>query len=98
MCHNDKSRSGGLSLASIEDVRKGGKRGPAIVPGMAAESLLYRLISGEQPAMPFGGQALSPAEVESVRQWIEKGAPWSKPAKWWSLVPLTRPAVPSIED
>ena len=98
MCHNDKSRSGGLSLASIEDVRKGGKRGPAIVPGKPAESPLYRLISGEQPAMPFGGQALSLAEIESVRQWIEKGAPWSKPAKWWSLVPLTRPAVPSIKD
>jgi hypothetical protein len=98
MCHNDKRRSGGLSLASIEDVRKGGKRGPAIVPGKAGESLLYRLISGEQPAMPFGGQALSPAEVESVRLWIEKGAPWTQPAKWWSLVPLARPAVPSIKD
>jgi hypothetical protein len=98
MCHNDKAKSGGLSLAAIEDIRKGGKRGPAIVPGKPSESLLYRLISGEQPAMPFQGQPLTPAEVESVRQWIEQGAPWVQAAKWWSLVPLRRPAVPALDD
>jgi hypothetical protein len=94
MCHNDKARAGGLSLATLDDVLKGGKRGPAIVPGKPSESLLYRLISGEQPAMPFQGQRLGQAEVESVRQWIEQGARWSQPAKWWSLVPLRRPPVP----
>lgn len=98
ICHNDKSRSGGLSLATIDGIRTGGERGPAIVPGKPSESLLYRLISGEQPAMPFQGQALNQAEVDSVRLWIEQGAPWTQPAKWWSLVPLRRPPVPHIED
>jgi len=98
MCHNDKTRTGGLSLATIEDVRKGGRRGPAIVPGKPSESLLYRLISGEQPAMPFQGQPLTPAEVESIRQWIEQGAPWVQPPKWWSLTTLRRPAVPRLDD
>jgi hypothetical protein len=98
MCHNDKAKSGGLSLATIEDIRKGGARGPAIVPGKPSESLLYRLISGEQPAMPFQGQPLTPEEVENVRQWIEQGAPWVQAAKWWSLVPLRRPAVPDLRD
>ena len=95
MCHNDKSRAGGLSVATIEGIRTGGKRGPAIVPGKASESLLFRLISGGQPAMPFGGQALNAAEVESIRRWIEQGATWSQ---WWSLAPLRRPAVPYIDD
>jgi hypothetical protein len=98
MCHNDKTRTGGLSLSTIEDVRKGGRRGPAIVPGKPSESLLYRLISGEQPAMPFQGQPLTPAEVESIRQWIEQGAPWVQPPKWWSLTTLRRPAVPRLDD
>jgi hypothetical protein len=26
MCHKDKAKSGGLSLATIEDIRKGGRR------------------------------------------------------------------------
>ncbi len=98
MCHNDKTRTGGLSLATLEDARKGGKRGPAIVPGKPSESLLFKLISGGQPAMPFQGQPLTPAEVESIRQWIEQGAPWTQPAKWWSLTALRQPAVPKLND
>jgi hypothetical protein len=97
-CHSEKTRSSGLSLASIEGLRAGGKRGPAIVPGKPSESLLFRLISGEQPAMPFGGQPLTAVEVDSIRQWIEQGAPWTQPAKWWSLVPLRRPAIPALSD
>jgi len=97
-CHSDKTRSGGLSLASIEGLRAGGKRGPAIVPGKPSESLLLRLISGGEPSMPFGGLPLSPAEIESVREWIEQGAPWVQPARWWSLLPLKRPPAPKSDD
>ena len=48
--------------------------------------------------MPFGGPALDPSQVDSVRLWIEQGAPWVQQAKWWSLLPLHRPPVPRIED
>lgn len=48
--------------------------------------------------MPFQGQALKPDEVESIRQWIQQGARWTEPAKWWSLVRLRGPAVPYLED
>ncbi len=48
--------------------------------------------------MPFQGQALSQEQVESIRLWIEQGAPWVQQEKWWSLLPLHRPAVPAIED
>jgi hypothetical protein len=98
ICHSDKTRSGGLSLDSLDGARKGGKRGPAVVPGKPSESLLYQLISGAKPAMPFGGQPLTAEEIESVRQWIQQGAPWDQPVKWWSLVPLKRPAVPDLKD
>ncbi len=93
-CHNDQAKAGGLSLTNVENIRKGGKRGPAIIAGNPAESLLFRLISGAQPAMPFGGQPLDPAQIDTIRQWIGQGAEWPQPAKWWSLRPLARPAIP----
>ncbi len=98
-CHNDQSKSGGLSLATVDNIRKGGKRGAAIIPGNAAESLLYKLISGTQPAMPFQGQPLDAAQIDTIRQWIDQGAaPWEQPAQWWSLRPLKRPPTPDVHD
>jgi hypothetical protein len=98
VCHNDQAKAGGLSVTSIDNIRKGGKRGAAIVSGKPSESLLYRLISGAQPAMPFQGQPLDQAQIESIRQWIDQGAPWPQPAKWWSLRPLNRPSIPDLHD
>jgi hypothetical protein len=94
-CHNDQVSSGGLSLTSMARMRKGGGRGPAVVPGKPGESVLYRLISGGQPAMPKAGEPLSKTQVETIRHWIANGAPWTESEKWWSLQPLTRPAVPA---
>ena len=97
-CHNDQAKAGGLSLTNIENILKGGKRGPAIVSGNPAESLMFRLISGAQPAMPFGGQPLDAAQIDTIRQWIDQGAEWPQPAKWWSLRPLHRPAILGPSD
>jgi Protein of unknown function (DUF1553)/Protein of unknown function (DUF1549)/Planctomycete cytochrome C len=94
-CHNDRSSGGGLSLSTAAGMRKGGKRGPAIVPGDPEKSVLYRLVSGGQPAMPLQGQPLSASQVEDIRKWIEQGAPWVEPGQWWSLKPLNRPTVPN---
>ena len=53
----------------------GGTRGPAIVPGRADESRLYRQLAGlEQPAMPMDGSTLTDAEIAAVRTWIDDGA------------------------
>jgi hypothetical protein len=94
VCHNEQVNASGLSLTTMARMRKGGTRGPAIVPGKPEESILYRVISGGQPAMPKQGEPLSQAQVESIRLWIKQGAPWMEADKWWSLQPLTRPAVP----
>jgi mono/diheme cytochrome c family protein len=87
-CHNDQSHMSGLSMMTSAKLRQGGKRGPAVVPGHPDESVLYRLISGAQPAMPFQGQPLAAAEIAAVRAWIEKGAVWEDPQQWWSLRPI----------
>jgi len=46
----------GLDLRTREGALKGGKHGPAIVPGNAASSRLYKQVAAqEQPQMPLGG-------------------------------------------
>ena len=54
MCHDGQSRKGGLDVTSREALLRGGENGPAILPGNAKDSLLYKLIAHEQePAMPY---------------------------------------------
>ena len=99
VCHNDDVHSSGLSLSTMARMRKGGKRGPAVVPGKPDESMLYRVISGGQPFMPKEGAPLTDAQVEIIRQWILNGAPWTEAANWWSLQPLAKPVTHhSIDD
>src|SRR5258708_1727180 len=44
-CHSSQSKQGGLDLSSREGLLRGGTRGTAVIPGNAAESLLYKLIT-----------------------------------------------------
>ena len=77
-CHDDVVKSSGLDLSSREGALKGGNRGPAIIPGRAEESRLYRQLAGlDGPAMPVG-VPLSESEIESVRNWINDGAHWDE--------------------
>ena len=76
-CHTD-SALGGLRLDSLEAMTKGGKRGPAVVPGDAEKSLLIEAIkhTGELK-MPMGSK-LKPADIEILADWVKAGAPWPK--------------------
>ena len=64
-------------MVSSESLQKGGKSGPAIVPGKPDESLLIQAISHTHPRlkMPPQGQ-LASAEIADLRTWVEMGAPW----------------------
>ncbi len=76
MCHGAGLRRSGLDLRSEEAILKGGARGPAVVPGDAERSLLYRLIARkEEPAMPMGMDKLTDAEVAVIAQWINALSP-----------------------
>jgi uncharacterized protein DUF1553/uncharacterized protein DUF1549/cytochrome c len=101
-CHNDVTTKGGLNMATLADVLKGGDDGPALVPGKAAESSLYTMIvpetAGEKPEMPKKKPSLSTAETDLIKRWIDMGAAWpqdivlkEKPkgdVTHWSLQPL----------
>jgi mono/diheme cytochrome c family protein len=75
-CHADE-RMGGLRLDSREGLLKGGKSGPAIVPGDPEKSLMVQAIrqTRETLKMPKGGR-LKPAEIEALAEWVKAGAFW----------------------
>ena len=72
-CHG-AARMSDLDLRDRDTILKGGKRGPAIVPGKADESLLYKAVRREgELQMPPGKTALTAAEVNAIRDWINGG-------------------------
>jgi len=76
-CHGASVQLSRLDLRTRESALKGGERGPALVPGNAAESRLFRLVAGkEKPGMPMDGTKLTDEEITAIREWIEQGAAW----------------------
>ena len=104
-CHGD-ARMSGLDLRDRATILKGGKRGPAIIPGKADESLLYKAVRREgELQMPPGKTPLSAPEVNAIRDWINAGAKWEStgtPAApvptWWSFKKPVRPPVPTVKN
>jgi hypothetical protein len=73
-CHGAAVQLSKLDLRTRQGALAGGAHGPAIVPGNASDSRLFRMISGaEKPAMPLDGR-LPPEQVAAIRRWIEAGA------------------------
>lgn len=75
-CHTN-SQLGGLRLDTLDGMKKGGKRGPAIVPGDLDNSLLIKAVRQTDPAlkMPYGGK-LKPSEIADLEAWVKAGAAW----------------------
>ena len=74
-CHTDM-RSGGLRLDSREAMLKGGRSGPALVPGDPEKSLLIQAVRQTGALkMPKGGK-LTAAEIDGARRVGESGAVW----------------------
>jgi mono/diheme cytochrome c family protein len=78
-CHTDM-RSGGLRLDSREAMLKGGKSGPALVPGDPEKSLLIQAVRQTGALkMPKGGK-LTAAEIDGLVEWVKNGAVWAASA------------------
>ena len=96
-CHgpDEKAREGKLRL----DTRDGLFRAqhPVIVPGRASQSELFkRLITKEaNDQMPpaKSKKTLTTGQIETLRHWIDSGAPY---ATHWAFKPPVRPVVPAI--
>lgn len=78
-CHGPEKQKGKLRLDSREAALKGGKGGPALKPGKAEESELYRRIllpASDDDRMPNEGDALTKTQTDLIRDWINQGAVW----------------------
>jgi cytochrome c553 len=104
-CHNVNSANAGLRLNSIAGLRQGGRSGPLWSPGKPDASLLMAVLSHSHSKlkMPPGGK-LPDEEIQTVRRWIEIGAPLpaqdaaahSTATAYWAFRPLAPPPVPSV--
>jgi hypothetical protein len=100
VCHSQEKRSGGLSLATYEDVLNGGRSGPAVRPGKSGNSILVQRITGSGATrMPIGGAPLTPAEIGILTTWIDQGArraanAEAAKAKWEAPLSLEAPKAP----
>ncbi len=74
-CHDAASKKGGLDLSHKATAFAGGESGKVIVPGNAADSLLFDQI--ESGDMPPDGAPLSSKQKESLKRWINDGAVWT---------------------
>lgn len=108
-CHGPDEASGRLRLDLKSGWERGGERGPAIVPGNPADSLLIRAVAGSDPELSMppkdSGPPLTPAQQEDLATWIRHGAvdprsgqavvnPIEVSAKThWAFQPIQAPAV-----
>jgi mono/diheme cytochrome c family protein len=75
-CHTS-THLGDLRLDSRDAMLKGGKSGPAVIPGDPDKSLLIQAVRQTNPKlkMPMGGR-LKDNEVEDMVAWVKAGAVW----------------------
>ena len=108
---DEQARQRGLRLDVQEGpfADRGEFGGPVIVAGNAADSLLFHRItaSDAETRMPYrrglgtsvvpgrDDDALTDAEVETLRLWIDQGAEWQS---HWAFIPPERPALPPVAD
>jgi mono/diheme cytochrome c family protein len=97
-CHGPdaKANKSGLRLDSREEALKPlADGGRAIVPGKPAESELYQRITTKEKAdvmpPPKSNKKLTPAQIDTLRRWIEQGAEYQG---HWAFVAPQRPPLP----
>jgi hypothetical protein len=104
-CHGPQKPRGGLRLDTAAGARKGGKEGPTVIPGNAAESPLIAAVLGEGSTerMPQNRPPLNPHDIALLRSWIDQGAvapadeqPGQAPAAHWAFVAPRRPTPPAV--
>ena len=79
-CHGRQKREGGLDLRTRAAMLRGGKSGPAFVPGKLDESLILKRLQREEmpPRQRLVEAMVKPmeaTEIEKLTRWIALGAP-----------------------
>ena len=78
-CHGAEKVKGELRLDRKDMVFKGGEHGSIITAGNPMESEIVKRITlppNDKKGMPNKEKRLSVAEIDIIKLWIQKGAPW----------------------
>ena len=102
-----------IIVSDVIRVLKGGKSGPAIIPGQPEQSLLIQAVAHRHATlrMPPAGE-LEPQQVADLERWVRDGAAWpeSKPQvaagyvitpqqkAFWSFQPVRKVEPPAVDD
>lgn len=108
-CHAAGKQESGLRVDTAKLTIKGGDRGPAVVPGNSAKSLLFLALfgKGDVSQMPAEKPRLADAQIALIKRWIDEGAKSPKTevaqrskkgAGHWAFQPIRRPRVPRVSD
>ena len=77
-CHNEDKLKGELLMTTLENLKKGGESGPAIVAGNSISSELIHRVTlphdSEDFMPPEGKIPLTKEQIEMITWWIDKGA------------------------
>lgn len=111
-CHTS-SHLGGLQLDTREHILKGGKSGPALVPGDPERSLIIQAVTHKHDRLKMPPNAkLKDNEIADLSMWIKDGATWgsnSAPVKtaeykitpeqraYWAFQPVRNPNPPVVK-
>jgi hypothetical protein len=113
-CHGPAKQRGGLRLDSLAAIRKGGDRGPPLVPGDPDKSLIIRAVgyADQDLRMPPKGK-LPDQAVADLKTWIKMGAPGPKDTgstavantfdmaerlKHWAYQPVRADPLPDVKQ
>ena len=79
-CHAGDKKKGGLSMNTRASLLEGGENGVVVVAGKSHKSKMLEAIVSADPdiRMPPKGDRLTPAEVSTLRVWVEQGAVWTE--------------------
>lgn len=100
-CHGpDKAkRKADLRLDVEKEAKAKRDETTAIVPGSSDKSELYRrLVTAEADDLmppPESKKKLKPAEIQTLKRWIDEGAVWGR---HWAFEPVKKPAVPRLAN
>jgi mono/diheme cytochrome c family protein len=93
-CHgpDEHERQADLRLDLEVDAKALRDGKAAIMPGSIEQSSIVDRMTSDDPDLvmppPTANRQLEPAEIDIIRGWISKGAPWQR---HWSFEPIKRP-------
>ncbi|MEW5980008.1 MAG: DUF1553 domain-containing protein [Acidobacteriota bacterium] len=78
-CHGEGTPMAHLDLRTLDSVLKGGSSGPVVIEAASDRSMLIRNIVTNKMPPPGTKDPITPGELETLRQWIDKARFTTRP-------------------